>query len=69
MFNGFTQAASDFLWGIRFNNYRDWFMEHKQGYLTLVQEPLKELAGGGIRPLYGEIPRFEYGAPCVPHLS
>lgn len=45
MFNGFTQAASDFLWGIRFNNYRDWFMEHKQEYLTLVQEPLKELAG------------------------
>ena len=45
MFNGFTQAASDFLWGIRFNNYRDWFMEHKQEYLTLVQQPLKELAG------------------------
>lgn len=44
MFQGFSTAASDFLWGIRFNNYRSWFMEHKQEYLTLVQQPLKELA-------------------------
>ena len=44
MFTGFTPAASDFLWGIRFNNYRDWFMAHKQEYLSLVQQPLKELA-------------------------
>ncbi|MBP3654465.1 MAG: DUF2461 domain-containing protein [Oscillospiraceae bacterium] len=44
MFNGFSTAASDFLWGVRFNNYRSWFMEHKQEYLTLVQQPLKELA-------------------------
>ena len=43
-FEGFSIAASDFLWGIRFNNYRDWFMAHKQEYLTLVQHPLKELA-------------------------
>ncbi len=43
MFTGFTLPAQDFLWGIRFNNYRDWFMEHKQEYLTLVQQPMKEL--------------------------
>lgn len=44
MFQGFSTAASDFLWGIRFNNYRSWFMEHKDEYLTLVQQPLKALA-------------------------
>ena len=44
MFTGFSTAASDFLWGIRFNNHRGWFMEHKQEYLSLVQQPLKELA-------------------------
>jgi len=44
LFNGFSSAASEFLWGVRFNNYRSWFMEHKQEYLTLVQQPLKELA-------------------------
>ena len=45
MFEGFTEAASDFLWGIRFNNEREWFLDHKQTYLTQVQTPLKELAG------------------------
>ena len=45
MFEGFTEEASDFLWGIRFNNDREWFLDHKQTYLTQVQTPLKELAG------------------------
>ena len=45
MFEGFTEEASDFLWGIRFNNEREWFLDHKQTYLTQVQTPLKELAG------------------------
>lgn len=44
MFQGFSAGASDFLWGIRFNNDRSWFQEHKQAYLTLVQQPLKVLA-------------------------
>ena len=43
MFQGFTEKASDFLWGVRFNNYRDWFLEHKAEYLREVQTPLKEL--------------------------
>ena len=34
MFNGFTPAAIDFLWGIRFNNNRDWFQEHKVSGIT-----------------------------------
>lgn len=45
MFTGFSEATSDFLWNVRFNNYRSWFMEHKQEYLDHVQTPLKELAG------------------------
>lgn len=44
MFEGFSEAASDFLWGIRFNNERTWFLTHKQEYLSQVQGPLKELA-------------------------
>ncbi len=28
MFQGYTQETVDFLWGIRFNNERGWFMEH-----------------------------------------
>ena len=43
MFQGFSQQAVDFLWGIRFNNERSWFLEHKQEYLTYVAEPLRQL--------------------------
>ena len=35
MFNGFTPAAIDFLWGIRFNNNRDWFQAHKAEYQAI----------------------------------
>ncbi len=44
MFTGFSRETFDFLLGIRFNNNREWFMEHKQAYLDQVQKPLNELA-------------------------
>ena len=43
MFQGFSQGAVDFLWGIRFHNERSWFEAHKEEYLTLVAQPLREL--------------------------
>ena len=43
MFQGFSQQTIDFLWGIRFNNERSWFNEHKSEYLTHLYEPMKEL--------------------------
>ena len=30
MFTGFTPETLDFLWGIRMNNNRDWFMANKR---------------------------------------
>lgn len=45
MFQGFTQGTTDFLWGIRFNNERSWFLAHKEEFQTLVDAPLRELAG------------------------
>ena len=44
MFQGFSQGAIDFLWGIRFNNERGWFLAHKEEFLTLVDAPMRELA-------------------------
>lgn len=44
MFQGFSPATIDFLWGIRFNNNREWFAEHKQEYLHTLYEPMKELS-------------------------
>ena len=44
MFNGFTPAAIDFLWGIRFNNNRDWFQAHKAEYQRDLYQPMLALA-------------------------
>ena len=43
MFEGFTPAAIDFLWGIRFNNNREWFREHKKEYETALYKPMVAL--------------------------
>ena len=44
MFQGFSGATVDFMWGIRFNNEKSWFEAHKEEYLTHFQRPMKELA-------------------------
>ena len=43
MFQGFTPETVDFLWGIRMNNDREWFMAHKKDYTQYLYEPMKEL--------------------------
>lgn len=43
-FEGFSPKTMDFLWGIRFNNNREWFMAHKQDYQKHLYEPMKALA-------------------------
>ena len=43
MFEGFTPETVDFLWGIRMNNERGWFLEHKKQYVDTLYEPMKAL--------------------------
>ena len=43
MFNGFSPETVDFLWGIRMNNNRDWFMAHKKDYVNYLYEPMKAM--------------------------
>ena len=43
MFNGFTPETVDFLWGIRMNNNREWFMANKKDYVQHLYEPMKAL--------------------------
>lgn len=43
MFTGFTPETIDFLWGIRMNNNREWFLEHKSQYTSTLYEPMKAL--------------------------
>ena len=40
----FTPETMDFLWGIRFNNNREWFAAHKEQYQRTLLAPMKELA-------------------------
>jgi len=44
MFNGFSPETVDFLWGIRFNNNREWFREHKKEYEEYLYRPMLALA-------------------------
>lgn len=43
MFEGFSPETVDFLWGIRMNNNREWFLEHKSDYTRYLYEPMKAL--------------------------
>ena len=44
MFKGFSPETVDFLWGIRFNNNREWFREHKKEYEAFLYRPMLALA-------------------------
>lgn len=43
MFQGYCQETVDFLWGIRFNNQRDWFLAHKSDYENYLLTPTRQL--------------------------
>ena len=42
-FTGFSPETVDFLWGIRMNNNREWFLAHKPDYVNYLYEPMKSL--------------------------
>ena len=50
MFNGFTPETIDFLWGIRMNNNREWFQDHKKQYVDKLYEPMKALGAHLFQP-------------------
>ena len=54
MFAGFTPETLDFLWGIRMNNNRDWFLEHKKQYTETLYEPMKALGKALFEPFLEE---------------
>lgn len=59
MFQGFNEETLAFLWGIRFNNERDWFLAHKQDYQSFVNEPLKALGQEVYEELHAAFPKEE----------
>ncbi len=59
MFSGFSNETVDFMWGIRFNNERTWFEDHKEAYLTHFYQPMAAL-GDEIHAFMQEL-RPDYG--------
>ena len=55
MFTGYTPETVDFLWGIRLNNNREWFLAHKKDYVDHLYEPTKAL-GQDIFQLFANKP-------------
>ncbi len=53
MFEGFSPETFDFLWGIRMNNDRQWFMDHKKQYVSTLYEPMKALGAHLYRAIEG----------------
>ena len=49
-FKGFCPETVDFLWGIRMNNNREWFLEHKKDYVNHLYEPMKALGRDLFQP-------------------
>ena len=59
MFQGFTPETVDFLWGIRLNNHRDWFMAHKAEYQKYLYEPTKALSQA-VFAAFQDVPNMDY---------
>lgn len=58
MFEGYRPETVDFLWGIRMNNNREWFLAHKSEYTRFLYEPTKALAQEVFQPFL-EVPGLE----------
>ena len=50
MFEGYSPETVDFLWGIRMNNNREWFLENKKNYVQYLYEPTKALGAEVFQP-------------------
>lgn len=49
-FEGYSPETVDFLWGIRMNNNREWFMANKKQYVEFLYEPTKALGAHIFQP-------------------
>lgn len=56
-FEGYTQETLDFLWGIRFNNERGWFMAHKEDYQEHLLRPTRALGEQVYEALHEKYPK------------
>lgn len=59
MFQGFSKETQELLWGIRFNNERGWFTQHKQAYQDHVTDPMARLGRQVLAEMTQELPTLQ----------
>jgi len=59
-FTGFTQGTFDFFAGLKENNYKPWFEEHRSIYEKEVQQPLKALVLAMTPAMYSIDSQFNF---------
>lgn len=60
MFNGFSQATGDFLWSLSMNNDRTWFLEHKQTFEDVLNQPFRALGFETLEQLQRAFPEQDF---------
>ena len=56
-FEGYSQETLDFLWGIRFNNERGWFLDHKKDYESYLLSPPRALGEQVYDAMHSRFPK------------
>ena len=62
MFEGFQERSFDFLWELRLNNERTWFLNHKQEFEDVLNRPLHALAEEVTNGLWERFPTRNFQA-------
>ena len=60
MFEGFSTKTGEFLWDLKFNNERPWFLEHKGEFEKYVKEPFDELGNAVHDEMQRRFPEREW---------
>ena len=56
----YTPQTVDFLWGLRLNNNKEWFLAHKKDYETRMLQPTKALANALFDHLTEAVPKHDW---------
>lgn len=64
-FQGFYEETNEYLIGIRFNNYKEWFHEHRDMYNQYVQQPMKLFA----QEVFDKMQGFDKDFADLPKIS
>lgn len=56
----YSEKTVEFLWNLRLNNNKEWFLAHKQDYETLMLAPTKALANAMFEYMRDKYPKYDW---------